>query len=176
MPYRSLYIFFEGPDDERFITKIIKPIYANSYNYIKLIPYSKEPAKFVNNFIKSIDAMPNTNYLFFADYDSYSCITSKKEFIKSVYTQINTDFIYIVMEEIESWYLAGLNEQNLRKLGINCVECTDTLTKEQFNLLKPRKFKSRLDFMIEILNIYCKDTAKSRNKSFKYFIDRFDIA
>jgi hypothetical protein len=38
----------------------------------------------------------------------------------------------------------------------------------------PKKFDSKIDFMIEILKYYSIDIAKQKNGSFKKFIDEFD--
>ncbi|MHC4361138.1 MAG: hypothetical protein ACYSTN_10185, partial [Planctomycetota bacterium] len=78
--------------------------------------------------------------------------------------------VIVIVKEIESWYLAGLDSKNCKKLGIKVFRKTDNITKEQFDKLRPRKFNSRIDFMIEILKRFSMETAKRKNKSFDYFI------
>ncbi|MDI6767583.1 MAG: hypothetical protein QME52_12240, partial [Bacteroidota bacterium] len=51
---------------------------------------------------------------------------------------------------------------------------TDDTTKEQFNRLIPEKYDSRIDFMSEILNNFSFKTAKRKNRSFKYFIEKYN--
>ena len=86
----------------------------------------------------------------------------------------------IVKKEIESWYIAGLSDTNLKKLKIKLTakgkkgDITGNMTKEKFNKLMPKRFDSRIDFMLEILNQFSLNTAKKRNKSFSYFISKHD--
>jgi ribosomal protein L17 len=50
---------------------------------------------------------------------------------------------------------------------------TDELVKEQFNIIIPQRFDSEKNFMIEVLKTFCINTAKQKNKSFKYFVEKF---
>lgn len=176
MPYKMLYLFIEGDDDERFFQIIIKPILEKYYDSIVLWKYAKETKKKINNFLKSIKAM-NNDYLFFTDINHSPCVTATKQGKLSILKHIKPDRIIVVIKEIESWYFAGLNIEGLKILGINhknIPDITDNLTKEQFNRLIPDKFDSRIDFMQEILKYFSLRTAKQKNKSFGYFLDRFN--
>ena len=82
--------------------------------------------------------------------------------------------IAIVVKEIESWYLAGLDNKQSKNLKIPILNSTDDITKEKFNQLIPKKFDSKLDFMTESLKCFSIETAKLKNKSFKYFIEKYD--
>ena len=82
------------------------------------------------------------------------------------------DKIVIVIKEIESWYLAGLDEKQCKELGIKSFQETNDITKEQFNSVIPTKYDSRIDFMAEILKRFSIETAKSKNNSFQYFIEK----
>ncbi|HWP30273.1 MAG TPA: hypothetical protein VNK96_00895 [Fimbriimonadales bacterium] len=82
------------------------------------------------------------------------------------------DKIVVIVKEVESWYLAGLDDDSYKRLGMKCFNVTDDTTKEQFNNVIPRKFNSRVDFMIEILNLFSIEIAKRKNKSFKYFCEK----
>lgn len=82
-----------------------------------------------------------------------------------------------MIKEIESWYLAGLDEAALKELGISYPDKdTDTLNKEQFDRLIPVKYVSRIDFMQEILKNFQLETARQKNKSFYYFINKYSIS
>ena len=60
-----------------------------------------------------------------------------------------------------------------KNLGIKkkIPDTTDTVTKEQFYNLMPKKFDSKIDFMREILKNFSIEIAKKKNKSFKYFVE-----
>lgn len=103
-------------------------------------------------------------------------MTEKKREIKKEFRNIDENKIIVVIKEIESWYLAGLNDENAKKFKISPVKIktTDSITKEQFNNLIPRKFRySRMDFMIEILKCFSIEMGRQRNKSFRYFADKY---
>ena len=177
MEYKRLFILLEGNDDERFFEKIIKPEFEKRYDYVKLYLYADKSPKKIENFIKSILAMM-ADYIIMADINRSPCVTHKKKVVadkKIRGKRVNKKNIMVVIKEIESWYLGGLNPASLKDLGIKYSKKTNDLTKEQFNRLIPGKFISRIDFMQEILKYFKLETAKQNNKSFHYFVKRFKI-
>ena len=52
MGYKSLYIWVEGEDDERFFEKIMKPKLQKKYNFIETIRYAKLKKEKIDNFLK----------------------------------------------------------------------------------------------------------------------------
>ena len=103
-------------------------------------------------------------------------MTQRKNLLKTKKIKsrlIEDDNIFVVIKEIESWYLAGLDKETLKKLGISYSEKrTDLLTKERFDQLMSNKYVSRIDFMQEILENFQVETAKQKNKSFNYFFKK----
>jgi hypothetical protein len=84
----------------------------------------------------------------------------------------------IVVKEIESWYLAGLDEKACRELRIRCFDNTDSITKEDFKHIYSNSIHSRrpeIDFYLNIIENYDIDTAKKKNTTFRYFCDKFSI-
>ena len=82
--------------------------------------------------------------------------------------------VLIVCKEIESWYLAGLTYNDCKKMGIpDSLNDTDHLSKEQFLGLMPERFGSKTEFMLEILQVFDHETARARNSSFRYFIEKY---
>ena len=105
--------------------------------------------------------------------DRVTCYTKKKETIKSkVIKNIDSARIIIVKTEIESWYMAGLSRHNAASLNIQHFPNTDDITKEDFARIC-NKYTSRIDCMANILEKFSIDVAKTQNKSFKYFCDKF---
>ncbi len=47
------------------------------------------------------------------------------------------------------------------------------INKSAFDNLKSKKFSSRIDFMSEILKLFCIDRAKMKNGSFSYFVENY---
>jgi len=173
MAYRKLYVLVEGDDDKRFFGKVIEPFIKKDYDSILKWEYSHQKKKSVVNFLKSIKSM-KADYIYVSDIDNSPCTTSKKQNIKGFYKKvIDTNKIVAVIKEIESWYLAGLCDKDSTKLLKKVFKTTDDITKEQFNRLIPKSFDSRIDFMLEMLKRFSLETAKKKNRSFKYFISCF---
>lgn len=159
----------EGDDDERFFDRVIKPMYERIYDHVQFWKYSQAKRKTVNNFLQSITKMP-AEYLFVSDLDESPCVTAKKARLASEFEKLSKDRILIVCKEIESWYLAGLNDEGCRQIRIQKrFGNTDRISKEQFNGMMPKKFVSRIDFMQEIMKVFDRETALAKNTSFGYF-------
>ncbi len=160
-------------DDERFIESIINPILEDKYNYVKTIKYQPMPIKKRYNFFKSIDSMVYADYIYLTDINHSPCISGKKQSVIAQLKCINLKRIFIVKKEIESWYIAGINEKESKKLKIRYFENTDEILKEQFNKLIPKKYNSRIDFITELINVFSYKDALRKNSSFKYFWQNF---
>lgn len=173
MNYKLLFILLEGDDDVRFFERIIKPKFENKYDNVVLWKYAQQKNVKVDNFIKSIRSM-GADYIYVADINDAPCITLKKEKIKDRHKNIDIDRVIVVISEIESWYLAGLDTESSGNLKISYSETTNNVTKEQFDTLIPKKCKSRIDFMIEIMKRFSIDIAKKKNNSFSYFLEKYD--
>jgi hypothetical protein len=173
--YKRLFIFVEGPDDDRFFNKIVKGLFKDRYNEIEILEYSRKTGEYINNFLKNIGKM-GAEYICQSDLDEVPCATERKEKLKERFSGFEENRIIVVKIEIESWYLALLDDDACRKLRIKPSEIrnTDHINKENFNSLIPKRFDSRVDFMVEILNCASIETAMQRNTSFKYFIDNID--
>jgi len=173
MAINALYIFVEGDDDKRFFEKIVTPFFKGKYNPVKVWKYAQQKKEKVSNFLKSIKGM-NADYIYVSDINHEPCVTAKKQDIQSKFKDIDKDRIIVVIKEIESWYLAGLDDRSLKSLGIHYPNTTDKVTKEQFNRLIPKKFDSRIDFMQEILKCFHIETGKQKNTSFRYFLEKYN--
>lgn len=172
MTYNQIIVFIEGNDDERFFKRIIKPELEKKYTRAIPFKYSCKKKIKINNYLKTIKCIGCFDYIFLTDINAAPCISAKKESKLSKYTNIDENKTIVVIKEIESWYIAGVNVKNSEKLGIPPYNDTNNLDKEQFNKLIPKKFDSRIDFMQEILNYFQIKTAKKKNKSCKYFFDK----
>jgi len=173
MSYKRLFILVEGNDDERFFERIIRPKFEEKYDSITPWKYAQKKNKEVIKFLKSIEAM-RADYIYTKDFNSAPCITKKKQRIQIKIKNINKDRIIVVIEEIESWYLAGLDNIRAKIVGVRSFKTTDTITKEQFISLMPKKYDSKIDFMSEILNHFSIEIARRKNRSFSYFINKHD--
>lgn len=175
MDIRRLYIFVEGNDDERFFRRIILPELDNRYQSIKIIQYSQMPMKKRMAFIKSIDSMPEADYIKIRDIDYFPCVTALKQNIKKHIKCIEVSKIFVVIKEIESWYLAGISDEAIEKLKVRRrTERTDKVTKERFYTVIKNKIGA-INIMMEILESFSIRKGVKRNRSFRYFVVKMGI-
>lgn len=158
-----LYAFIEGPDDERFFNWLFK----NKGLEYKPILYARKKQKDINKYISSINAMPDSEYILIADADSKG-VEEKKNIVNERYYRSSKDNIYIVQNEIESWFLAGLNIVQSQKLKVKNLANTDKITKEDFIGLF--KGESKVEVMQRILEIYDVETAIEKTQPSSFFL------
>jgi len=174
MTARRLFIFVEGNDDERFFSRIIRPLLIDRYASVEIIMYACMKSITVNRFIASVREMGH-DFILCADIDQERNVRRKKALLHQRYTLPAEDHIIVIIREIESWYLAGLDSRAQKKFGIRSFRTTNHITKEVFNRMIPRYYTSRIVFMGDILSAYSLGVAREKNRSFSFFCDTYDI-
>ena len=111
--------------------------------------------------------------IFLHDFDDACCLTQRIEKLNEKYPFLLKTNLAIVRVEIESWYLAGINNTVASKVDLKRIKSTNNISKEDFNEMIPKNFDSRIDFMNELLKEFSIDTAKKKNNSFDYFCTKF---
>jgi len=147
----------------------MKSLFEKKYDRVVIRAYASMKRVKFSALLGAIRAM-GADYLVVADNDHSPCITAKKEWVGRGVAGVQPQRIRVVVEEIEGWYAAGLDLENMVSLRTVFPVNTDGLTKEEFNDLVPERFDSRIDFMMEILKVFSLDSARSRNASFDYFL------
>jgi hypothetical protein len=163
MSLKVLYVFVEGSDDERFFRWYFRRQKA------RIIKYAQEKRVKTDHFIRTITSMEEADYIFLTDKDNYS-LNEKMQRVKLWYPSIDLGRVYIAVQEIESWYLAGLSREACNEWKIHYYIDTNDIVKEDFNEMIPRFFPSRMDFMAEILKRFSFQDAIDRNQSFRFFL------
>jgi hypothetical protein len=149
----------------------MKSLFEKKYDRVVIRAYaSMKRAKF-SALLGAVRAM-GADYLVIADNDHAPCVTFKKDLVCRGISGLQPQRIRVVVEEIESWYAAGLDREDIEKLETAFPANTDGLTKEEFNELVPERFDSRIDFMMEILKVFSLDSARIRNASLDYFLHK----
>lgn len=172
---KRLFIFVEGADDLRFFSRIVSPLFADRYESVEIISYASMKSEKVCRFIQGI-LNTGHEFLLFADIDEELNVRAKKAHLLDRYCTLSNDRIVVIIREIESWYLAGLDDQSQKHLGIHSYRTTNHITKEIFNRMIPRSYTSRIAFMADILAGYSLAEAQERNRSFSYFLTHFRLA
>ena len=169
--YRRLYVWVEGTDDERFFERTVRATFEQRYDQVSVVRYAKRKGTKIRGYLNSIKAM-GADCILLADINAEPCVTAKKERLRQRYG-VGSDSVIVVIKEVEGWYLAGLGDEGSAELGLPVLKNTDSLTKEGFNSLMPQRFGSRIDFMVEILKRFSRETARRKNRSFRYFAERY---
>jgi hypothetical protein len=168
MAAKVLFLIVEGDDDERFMENVVKPILLKSYADVKIWQYAQQKHERTVNLINS--ARKIGDYLYFHDFDNAPCITARRNELVETLRGIEKKKIIVVRNEIESWYLAGLDRQSHRELRIGRYHAdTDGVSKEQFNGLIPKKMR-RVEFMSLVVRKYNIGYGRRKNRSFEHFM------
>jgi hypothetical protein len=170
--YRRMHVLVEGRDDREFVNAVIGPILQKRYDYVQVWEYAGATIARRIDYIRSIRTM-DADYLFVADINTSPCVTERKSHLVNGHKgMIDADRTIVAMSEIESWYLAGVDDQACQELGIASVPHTDHVTKEDFRGMVPKRFNNAVvDFMTEILRGFRVEVARGKNRSFCYLMD-----
>lgn len=174
MTARRLFILVEGNDDERFFSAVIRPLLIDRYASVEIIMYACMKSITVSRFITGIREMGH-DFILCADIDQERNVRRKKAVLHQRYTLPAEDHIIVIIREIESWYLAGLDSRAQKRFGIRSFRTTNHITKEAFNRMMPRSYTSRIVFMGDILSAYSLAAAREKNRSFSFFCDTYNI-
>jgi hypothetical protein len=172
MTPRRLFIFVEGSDDQRFFSRIIVPLLEGEYASVELITYACMKSVKVCRFVRSVTAMDH-DFILCGDIDQERNVKAKKAVLKSRFCVLSDDRIVVIIQEIESWYLAGLDDTSQRALSLRSYRSTNHITKEIFNRMIPRSYTSRIALMADILDLFSFEVALEKNRSFRYFFTHF---
>jgi hypothetical protein len=185
MSKKILYIFVEGPNDEKFIEAFIqgKKCLSEKYKKITCWLYSKKNSRKINNFIDSL-IKTKQDYIFLADADfknDPSCFPSIKKELAKKYTSLDEDKIWIVIEEIESWFLAGFDQAFCIDKKLAFYKNTEKVTKEIFDKIAKKKGNKKthnqlIDFLIRKKADFSFTEVKNRNESLTRFHNHFELS
>jgi len=170
-----MWIFVEGESDRRFANAVLLPILRKRYDYIDTWEYAQKPPEKTAEFLRAMKSM-KADCLFLADIDDSPCVTARKDRLRERFRQaLEPADAIVVAREIESWYMAGADDQVCQELGLASLPRTDDVTKEQFRDLMPGRFKdSVVDFMTAILTDFRVELARGKNRSFCYLMDKLE--
>jgi hypothetical protein len=169
---KRLVVWVEGDRDKRFFETIVTVRLAAAFDLVLIREYGQKKRAEIN---RLFDAMSHQGFYrtFVTDMNSAPCATVRKQKVKDHYPALKDREIVVVSKEIESWYLAGLTADGETALKVKCPASTDNLAKEDLDRLRPSRFDSDLDFLLELLKSFDATVARKRNKSFDYFHRRF---
>ena len=169
------FLLVEGFTDKLFAERVLGPalVRCGKASQVSIVEHARKSKKQVSDIVRSANAM-DAGYLYLADLDDTVCKARKKALTCDTHPCLSTPNVLVVVQEIEGWYLAGLDRRVCQQLGMEYIPRTDNITKEQFQSLRPGRFKDAQDFMMEILKHFDLRHAlvEARNTSLSYFFDR----
>lgn len=168
-----LNILVEGSDDVRFFERALVPRLRERYGAVRLVPYACLRRTAVDRLLRGF-ARLGESCVIVADIDTEPSVRAKKRVVLGRFAEADPSAIAIVVMEIESWYLAGADDGFLSGLGIPPPASTDDVTKEAFNALVPRRYLSRVGFMLDLLEGYSLERGARRNRSLAFFLHRYE--
>ena len=71
----------------------------------------------------------NCEYLYTSDLDAFPCVIKRKEKVRNNHPEIDLKRIKIVKKMIESWYIAGINQNGSELLNIWPESNTENIDK-----------------------------------------------
>ena len=174
MAYRQFFLFVEGDDDERFFQRIILPFFEKRYDNVKIVTYAKLKKEKLEGFVRSVQSIPGADYLVVRDLDRHPCVTAAKKSLRQRCPEAEPERIQVVKTEIESWYCAGIpdDDPNWGSLAIAKVSDTEPITKENCLAAMSVGGPTVLPVLLSILERFDRRRAASRNRSFRYFLDK----
>jgi len=178
----TLHILHEGIHDKKYFETFIKDDLLKKYECKSLKARQYKTNEFVSKYIKTQIELGNI-CLIFGDadfqnteakkpknYSELQALLCKKYDIKIDKSKI----VFIIVEEIESWYLAGFDNAFCKKNNVKYYKNTENVTAEMFADCRIRPEQSEDQFrnwLIKNKTEYKIDEAKQRNSSFKVFYD-----
>jgi hypothetical protein len=170
---RLLYVLCEGDDDQQFFEHVIEPQLTYSTHEVKYVQYGQLPHKDVRSVVHSVHGMRedglDADYVFLRDYDYASCKSARLDEINRKYQGVVArDKTFLVIQMIESWYVAGLKSQHDLSMLTDAPSQTDDLGKQEFTEMIDED-AVRTDVLQEILKRFDVDRARYKNDSFEYF-------
>lgn len=164
----QIYILVEGLDDEIFFKYFFEK-YLKNYKKVSFWQYAQRKKEDNVKFVKTIKQIENWDYIIFADFDSKSSIRSRKNEVQYKFdNELEDEKIFIVIDEIESWYAAGIDYRYFDLIRMSFIKDTQKVKKEFFNSQSLAKYHPKTNFLIEIMKHFQLKQSLKRNLSLNY--------
>lgn len=176
MPLGSIYAFVEGLDDKRFFKKVVEPRLNRKFpeRIIHLVMWTQTKNKAIEEKFLNCAKLDGGLVLYFVDFDSGPCIRGRKTEEVGKQSGLREEDVIVVVPEIESWYVAGLNAKAMEQFKFQSLDDVNDLSKSRFKRLVAKSIFDDEDWaMQEILEVYDIDTARKTNHSFDWFMGKF---
>lgn len=172
MTTTRLLFLVEGDADERFVEHVVKPLVADTFDQVGVWQYAQRKKDKTRSFIRGLGEV-GASYLYLHDLDGEPCATGRKTKVLEHLPSVDPNSIVVVCQAIESWYLAGLLDEDRRRLRVAPFGTTDSVTTAQFESGRPEKLE-RTEYMMELVRRFSVEVARTKNRSFAYLLSKLD--
>lgn len=182
-----LYLFIEGEWDKMFFETFLDKELRDRFDFdeITYIEFSED--KKSREQLKKLVGGEKVNFLLCPDLDSKFDKDKKEKKIKKL---INEEFniekeehkktvldqSFVIVQMIESWYLAGFDEAFCKKMNLKFYPNTEDTNKSTFGQIAKQMNKTPLRFRDQLIKTYKSsfliEEAKQRNESFRKFFEK----
>lgn len=167
----DFYILVEGPDDHRFFSRVLRSAFSN-LGIVHIVETSRMKRSYFSALMERIKS-DAVGYLFVHDFDHAICVPARKDDLREKHPEVELERMMIVVQEIESWYMAGLTQAQSQKLQIPVYGQTDDLTKGRFEDIVSSNFGTVKLAKLSLLEAFSVDEARKNNTSFEYLFRKF---
>lgn len=177
MPTRErLNFFVEGPSDQRFVERILVRLFRNRYVHVNISQYAGTAPSTIDRAMRTV-RMRSEDYILLADIDSHPTVASKVAALRRTYPSLDPSSVHVVVQEIESWYLAGVGRTQCKTLGLRhhlIARGTDRLVKEEIQkMMRPSCRLNPSQLLVAVCDCYNWNLALERNASLDSFARTF---
>jgi hypothetical protein len=155
---------------------VVKPwlLGKGKYRNVETFLYANRKKGIIENYVKTI-MEKQEDILCLTDSTHAPCIPGRiNDLISNGIGPFDRRAIIVVVKEIESWYLAGVDGQCCRRIGIPYFDRTEQVNKEEFHsIIAKSKYKPRPACRFEMLKNFNVVLASQRNSSFYRFYSKY---
>ncbi|MEO0042744.1 MAG: hypothetical protein RL329_2192 [Bacteroidota bacterium] len=182
---QKLYLFIEGEWDNVFFKIFLDDYLCNQYGFEEITYIEFSQTLHSREALRKLVGQEKVNFLLCPDldarYDKQKMIAKIKKLAEEEFN-INFDDVknksFVIVQEIESWYLAGFKKSFCDKQQITFYPNTEDANKGTFLKIAKQLKKTPLRLRFELTQTHRShfsiDEAKQRNKSFRKFLEKVD--
>lgn len=176
-----LTVFCEGGSDRDFFKSIFMPHLDSKFTFdIEFVTYAKKPKDKIQKYLKTVikrEASGTGKYLILSDTDHNNYPNKsldeiielrRKSLLRKGFS--TRELVNWIIIEIESWYLAGLDDDICNELNLPRDVNTNEITKEVFTKYAEKIKTTNKELMLIILEKYLLRVGITKNESLNQFV------
>ena len=95
----GLFVLEEGPDDARFVERVLCPLLHPRYQWVKLYQFANKKHFQVCKFVSAMPKL-DADYILLKDLDDSPCVAHRKDLVRVALGVTDPSKVHIVVAEI----------------------------------------------------------------------------